>query len=253
MINWREKFLAFAIHFVVTAALGACAAALIFLVWFPHPFATLIGGTELFLLVVGCDLALGPLLSLVVYNSRKSRGKLVFDYVVIGILQLAAMLYGVYIVAGTRPVYVAFSTDRFEIVTARDIDDKELAAARSPEYRRLPLTGPQFINVVVPQADHNDALFEALAGNEAHQRPKFYQPYASGLETIRRRAKTVAELEKKFPAYQPQLDAAVQAAGIPAERLRWLPVRHRKGFSTALVDTGTGKPVRYVEVDPYGE
>ncbi len=123
MINWREKFLAFAIHFVVTAAFGACAAALIFLVWFPHPFATMIGGTELFLLVVGCDLALGPLLSLVVYSSRKSRGKLVFDYVVIGVLQLAAMLYGVYIVAGTRPVYVAFSMDRFEIVTARDIED----------------------------------------------------------------------------------------------------------------------------------
>ena len=253
MINWREKFLAFAIHFVVTAALGACAAALIFLVWFPRPFATMIGGTELFLLVVGCDLALGPLLSLVVYNTRKSRGKLVFDYVVIGIVQLAAMLYGVYIVAGTRPVFVAFSSDRFEIVTARDIDDKELAAARSPEYRRLPLTGPSFINVVVSQADHNDALFEALNGNEEHQRPKFYQPYASGLETIRRRAKTVADLEKKFPAYQPQLDAAVEAAGIPAERLRWLPVSHRNGFSTALIDTETGKPVRYVEVDPYGE
>ena len=191
MINWREKFLAFAIHFVATAALGACAAALIFLVWFPHPFATMIGGTELFLLVVGCDLALGPLLSLVVYNTRKSRGKLVFDYVVIGILQLCAMLYGVYIVAGTRPVYVAFSMDRFEIVTARDIDDKELAAARSPEYRRLPLTGPKLINVVVSKADHNDALFEALAGNEEHQRPKFYQPFASGLEKIRRRARMV--------------------------------------------------------------
>ena len=61
MINWREKFVAFAIHFGVTATLGACAAALIFLVWFPRPFATMIGGTELFLLVVGCDLALGPL------------------------------------------------------------------------------------------------------------------------------------------------------------------------------------------------
>jgi hypothetical protein len=253
MINWREKFLAFAIHFVVTAALGACAAALIFLVWFPHPFATMIGGTELFMLVVGCDLALGPLLSLVVYNTRKSRGKLVFDYVVIGTLQLAALLYGVYIVAGTRPVYVAFSGDRFEIVTARDIDDKELAAARSPEYRHRPLTGPRFVNVVVSQADHDDALFEALAGNEEHQRPKFYQPYASGLETIRARARVVADLIKKFPAYQPQLDAGVHAAGIPPERLRWLPVRHRNGFSTALVDTATGKPVRYVEVDPYGE
>jgi hypothetical protein len=62
MIVWREKFIATAIHFLVTLALAACAAALIFLVWFPSPFATMIGGTELFLLVVGCDRARGPLI-----------------------------------------------------------------------------------------------------------------------------------------------------------------------------------------------
>src|SRR3954469_17436699 len=186
MIIWREKLRAFVIHFLVTATLGACAAALIFLVWFPRPFATMIGGTELFLLVVGCDLVLGPLVSLVVYDSRKSRRALLVDYGTIGVLQLAALIYGVYVVAGTRPVYVAFDGDRFEIVAARDIRDAELAAARSPGYRSLPLTGPRFINVVVPPADHNDALFEALAGNEEHQRPKFYLPFESGIEAIRK-------------------------------------------------------------------
>jgi hypothetical protein len=252
MINWREKFVAFAIHFVVTATLGACAAALIFLVWFPRPFATMIGGTELFLLVVGCDLALGPLVSLVVYDSRKSRRALLVDYGTIGVLQLAALVYGVYVVAGTRPVYVAFNGDRIEIVGARDISDEELAAARSPGYRSLPLTGPRLINVVVPPADHNDALFEALEGNEEHQRPKFYQPFESGIEAIRKHARTLAELEKKFPAYVPQLDAAMHAVQLPAQRVGWLPVHHREGFWTALIDTETGKPVRYVAVDPYG-
>jgi hypothetical protein len=66
MIVWREKLIAMAIHFGVTAVFAASAAALIFFVWFPPPFHTMIGGTELFLLVVGCDLALGPLLSLVI-------------------------------------------------------------------------------------------------------------------------------------------------------------------------------------------
>ena len=87
MIVWREKFLATAIHFLVTLALAACAAALIFLVWFPDPMQTMIGGTELFMLVVGCDLALGPLISLVIYNSRKSRRELVIDYTIVGAVQ----------------------------------------------------------------------------------------------------------------------------------------------------------------------
>ena len=252
-INWREKFLAFGIHFLATAALGACAAALIFLVWFPRPFATMIGGTELFLLVVGCDLALGPLLSLVVYDSRKSRGKLVFDYTVIAIAQLSAMIYGVYIVAGTRPVYVAFSGDRYEIVTARDIDEDELAGARLPEYRSLPWTGPRFVNVVVPQADHDDALFEALAGKEEQTRPKFYLPFETAIEAIRKHAKTVAQLERKFPAYSPALEAAVHAEHLTPDVARWLPVRHRNGFWTALVDPANDRPLRYVPVDPYGD
>jgi hypothetical protein len=253
MIDWREKFRAFAIHFLVTLALGACAAALIFLVWFPHPFATMVGGTDLFELVVGCDLALGPLVSLVIYNSRKSRRQLIADYAIIGAVQLAALVYGVYIVAGTRPVYVVFDKDRFEVVTARAIGDADLAAARDPAYRTLPLDGPRFVSIKVPAADQQDALFEALRGHEQHQRPKFFVPFETALAAIRERAKPVPALSSKFPAAAPLLEAATRETDVPAERLRWLPVHHRKGFWTALIDEQTGRPVAYVAFDPYGE
>ena len=252
MINWRERFLAFGIHFLATAALGACAAALIFLVWFPHPFATMVGGTELFMLVVGCDLALGPLISLVIYNSRKSRRELLMDYTVVGIVQLAAMAYGVYIVAGTRPVYVAFNTDRLEVVTAREIYDRELAAAKEP-YRTLPLGGPRYVAVIVPPSESQDALLQSVAGNEEHQRPKFFAPYEAALDAIRAHARDIDKLEKKFPASSAGIEEAARHSGIPPERLLWLPVHHRKGFWTALIDRQTGLPVRYVALDPYGD
>jgi len=252
MINWREKFLAFGIHFLATLLLGACAAAVIFLVWFPDPFETMVGGTELFVLVMGCDLALGPTLSLVIFDSRKSRGKLLFDYIVVGGVQIAALVYGVYIVAGTRPVYVAFSVDRLEVVTARDISDKELAAASGTEYGSLPLGGPRYVAVIVPPAEKQDALFQSVAGNEEHERPKFFAPYAAALDAIRKHARGIDVLEKKFPAYTSDLEAAAKSAGIPREQAQWLPVHHRKGFWTALIDAQTGMPVRYVAVDPYG-
>jgi hypothetical protein len=251
-IVWRERFLAFAIHFVVTLALAACAAALIFIVWFPDPFQTMVGGTKLFELVVLCDLVLGPLISLVIYDSTKARWQLVMDYSIIGAIQLAAMIYGVYIVAGTRPVYVAFNQDRIEVVTARDIDARELAAARDPAYADLPLDGPRFVAVQVPPEDRQDALFQSLTGNEEHQRPKFFVPYETALAAIRKRAKPIAELKVKFPASAPLLDAAISRLTIPAERVRWLPVRHRQGFWTALIDNDDGRPVAYVPFDPYG-
>jgi hypothetical protein len=253
-INWRERFFAFSIHFAATLALAAIAAALIFFLWFPHPFETMIGGTELFMLVVGCDLALGPLLSLVIYNTQKSRFKLVFDYTVVGVVQLAAMVYGVLIVAGTRPVYVAFNKDRLEVVTARDIEDSELAAARDPRYSRLPWNGPRLVYVDVPREDQQDALLQSVAGREEHQRPKFFAPYEQGLAAILKRARPVSRITKKFPDTAPRFDAAMaELRDIPPERIAALPVRHRNGFWTALIDTETGMPVAYVPVDPYGD
>jgi hypothetical protein len=251
MIVWREKLLATAIHFLVTLVLAAAAAALVFLVWFPDPLQTMVGGTELFLLVVGCDLVLGPLISLVIYNSRKSRRELLTDYSIVGAIQIAALVYGVFVLAGTRPVYVAFHHDRLEVVSAHDIGDTELAAAKDPLYRSLPLTGPRLVSIDVPAADREDAMFQAAVGHEEHMRPRFYVPYESKLERIRARAKTLEELVEKHPKAKPLVDAAVAKLTTPAERVRWLPVHHRKGFWTVLIDTEDGKPVSYIDFDPY--
>lgn len=251
MINWREKFIATTVHFAVTLVFAGIAAALIFLVWYPAPFGKLIGGTELFILVVGCDLVLGPLLSLVVYDSRKSRGKLVLDYSVISVLQVSALVYGVAIVADSRPAYVTFSGDRFEIVPAGDLKPKELAAARDPQYRSVPWTGPRFVAVVIPKADMNDALFEALAGNLEVMRPKFYVPYETQTEKIRSKAKKLDELESRSPASRPLIERALRGVDVPREQLGWLPVRHLKGFGTALVDMATARPVAWIPFDPY--
>jgi len=251
MIVWREKFIATGVHFLLTLTLAACAAALVFLVWYPDPFQTMIGGTELFLLVVGCDLALGPLISLVIYNSRKSRRELITDYAIVGAVQVAAMVYGVSILAGTRPVYVSFTFDRLEVVSASDITDAELAAARKPEYAKVSYTGPSLVATFVPDADRNDAMMEGVKGNDVYLRPKFYVPYETQLAQILAHAKPLSELTARKPEAKPLFDAAMRDIKLPPDRIRWLPVHHIKGFWTALIDVNDGKPVRYVNFDTY--
>ena len=117
MIVWRERFLAFAIHFLVTLVLAAIAAALIFLVWFPDPFQTMVGGTELFELVVVCDLALGPLISLVIYDSRKARREA--DHGLLHRRRGAARRAGLRRVhrRGHAPGVRGIQQDRLEVVT----------------------------------------------------------------------------------------------------------------------------------------
>lgn len=251
MIVWQEKLKAFGVHFLVTLALAAAAAALIFLVWFPDPFQTMVGGTTLFLLVVGCDLALGPLISLVIYNSAKSRGKLLFDYTVVGAVQLAALIYGVYVVSSSRPVYIAFAKDRLEVITASEIEDSDLAAAREPEYRTRPAWGARLVGTFVPPEEHNDAVFSALAGKDISVLPKYYTGYDSQLEAIREKAQSLKALEERHPSAKPLLGEARAELSAPDERIRWLPVKHKAGFWTVLIDVGTGRPLKYLPLDPY--
>ena len=52
MIAWREKWRAFALHFLLTLAVTAGAAALVFLFWFPAPFLQMLGGARLFAVLV---------------------------------------------------------------------------------------------------------------------------------------------------------------------------------------------------------
>ena len=250
-IVWRDKLLAFGIHFIATALLATAAAALIFGVWFPAPFNAMIGGTKLFVLVVGCDLALGPLISLVIFNRGKSRRHLVIDYSIVALVQLAALGYGVWVMAGSRPAYLAYVVDRFEVVAAHAISDADLAETRDPRFARRPLFGPELVTVKVPSAEEQDVLFEELAGHQSGARPRFYVPFPAGLEEIRRRGGMIPDLEKRHPEARAELERAVADAGVPAARLRWLPVAARLGFWTALIDFETGKPVSFADLDPY--
>jgi hypothetical protein len=245
MINWSEKARAFAVHFLVTLVFSAIAAALVFFVWFPAPFHEMLGGTTLFEIMVLCDLGLGPLTSFIIYNSRKSRRALLFDYTVVGIVQFAAFVYGVYAVANTRPAYVVSVGDRLEVISAGEIDAADLARG-ADGFRQRPAWGPQFVAIEEPQdpKERDKALFEALAGKDYSVLPAYYVPYEQGVAEIKRRALPVSELAKRHPEAKPLIQ--------PADaKLVWLPVRHAKGFWTVLLDPGTGRPVRWLPLDPY--
>jgi hypothetical protein len=252
VIAWREKTKAFAVHFLVTLAFSASAAALVFLIWYPSPFAVMLGGAKLFLILLMCDLGLGPLSSFVIYNSKKSRRELLFDYSVIGSIQLAAFLYGMYTVAVSRPVYVAFIKDRLEVVVARDLDDADLARG-AEGFRQRPKWGPKFVAIQEPTdpKERNKVLDSAFMGKDYPMYPAYYVPYERSLQQIKERALPVSDLEKSHPQSAPLLASAAAELKIPVEKLLWLPVKHRKGFWTALLDADTGRPVDWLPVDPY--
>lgn len=251
MIDWREKSVAFGFHFLITLVLSAAAAALVFFVWFPEPFHDMLGGTRLFEIMVLCDLGLGPLSSFIVYNSRKSRRALLFDYTVIGVIQLTAFVYGVYAVANNRPAYVVYVGDRFEVIPAGAIEDADLA--RGGDYARRPHWGPQLVAIreASDAEELNKMLFSGLAGKDYSVLPEYYIPYEQDVAEVKQRSKPVSDLEKRHQEAQPLVARAVEELQLPVERLLWMPVMHKNGFWTVLLDAETGQPVSWLPVDPY--
>jgi hypothetical protein len=246
-----ERLRAAGLHFIATLAVTLVAAAIIFWVWFPSPFAEMLGGFKLFALIAVCDLVLGPLISLVIYNTRKPARELVTDYMVIGCVQLAALGYGMWVVAQTRPVVVSYTAGRVDVVQASQIADADLKAAKAP-YNSLSWTGPIQVLTVLP-TDQKLVLeiteTAVAGGRDFHNVPSLYRPYAEAVTEVIRAAKPIDKLLEKAGKDKAIVDAAMTKLGKSASDVRWLHVKHRTGFWVALVDAKTAEILAYLPLD----
>ena len=108
-----SKLRAFATHLLVSAAVAGGLLLLLITRWYPMPYFVADGGWQGIRLVVAVDVILGPLITLVIYNRNKSRGKLLFDYAVVGVIQACAFAFGVWTVFVSRTAMVVFADGSF--------------------------------------------------------------------------------------------------------------------------------------------
>ena len=131
-----NRWKASALHLGLSAAIGLSVIALMLAVWYPQPYFAAMGGDTLILILIGVDVVIGPVITLIVFDPKKKSLK--FDLAVIALLQLAALAYGCHVMFEARPVYNVFVVDRFEVVAANQVDDESLAKVTAPEFRTLP-------------------------------------------------------------------------------------------------------------------
>ena len=108
---------AFLIHLAISFAIFLVLAYLIFVYWYPLPFFHTDGGWQGFRIVVGVNLVLGPLLTLIVYKPGKPGLK--FDLTLIGLLQAIALTWGTWVTYTERPVAVIYTLQYFTPVSAK--------------------------------------------------------------------------------------------------------------------------------------
>ena len=239
------------LHLGVSVLMASLAALLVFMVWYPSPFAAVTQVAPVFLMLVGIDIVVGPALTLVVAKPTKPRAELIRDLSVIAVLQLAALGYGLHSVAAARPAALVFEVDLFRLVTVADIDPAVLGEAPA-KLRSLSWSGPRLMAVVKPtDPDEQLRTIElGLSGIPLAALPRYWRDYATQTEQVWQKSRPVLDLLAKYPQLKPQVKAIAAQAGQPPEALRFLPLMSRQSSWVSLVAPGA-KIVGHLPVDGF--
>lgn len=249
LFAWRIGLL----HLAVSIFFATLVAAFGFTQWFTYPYSELIGGRELFILIVSVDVVCGPLLTLILISPAKSRREMVFDLSVVALIQLSALSYGLYTLSLARPVALVFEVDRFRAVTASEIAFTDLALA-PPKFKSLSWTGPNILGIHPPK-DAEDRLRSidlSLQGIEPSMRPQWWQDYELSVPQVLAKAKAMDLLRRKHPAHSAQIDEVLSSAGLTDAGSLWLPLVGRKSSEwVVLLDAKTAQPKAYLPLDGF--
>ncbi|MFZ6689416.1 TfpX/TfpZ family type IV pilin accessory protein [Undibacterium sp. SXout11W] len=237
-------------HVLISGVIAGVGSLLILLLWYPWPLSEMSGGWSLLLLVCSVDVVLGPLLTFVIFDTRKPRSEIVRDLTIIAVLQLSGLCYGVHTVYLARPVVIAFEGKLFRVVSAIEIEDNELSKA--PEkFKTLSLTGPTFVGTreVSSEDERFDAIAHAMVGSDKSMRPIFWQAYEKSVPRILSDSKPLTTLLKNYPEQKNALDQVLAKSGKKMDELRYLPLISKFAVWTILLDAKTAQPVSYLSVD----
>ena len=225
-------------HLGLSAVVAALSAAAVFGLLYPAPYRALLGVGAIFVLVLAVDVVSGPLLTLVLASPAKSRRERWLDLGLIGLIQLAALAYGLHSVWAARPVVLAFEVDRLVVVTANEIDPAQLAQA--PEgLRRLPWWGVHQVGTRRPVSNQEalESVGLGMAGISPAMQPGWWLPRNAQLAAMKTRAQPLADLITRRPQDAQTLRDAAHAAGADPAALFYLPLTSSKAKDwVALLD-----------------
>jgi hypothetical protein len=214
---------AFALHLLgsfcgLTLVLGA-----LYLGWYIWPGLYLSSVLHIVGIVVIVDLVMGPTLTLVVANVKKSRRQLTRDVGIIVLVQLLALIYGAVTLWMGRPLYYAFSSDCLQLVQASDLQPDEIAKGQ----RQNPSLAPYWYSrprwVWAPLPTDSDAAAKIVqgavlgSGQDVIQMPRYFQAWNAGLPYLRAQLRPIEDIRYLSTHEKQTVKARMAREGLTAE------------------------------------
>lgn len=233
------RYSAAAIHLGLSILVSLLLLSLFWFVWYPRPLLRALGGAEVFLLLICVDVILGPILTLVVFKSGKRT--LRFDLAVIGVVQLAALLYGVYTMFLGRPIYLAGDGSRFVVVQASDLD---------PTRTNASWTGPEWVGFALlnDPREHEKLMF---TGFNYAGFPQTHVPLASLRQKFVENSKSIDTLKRLNPGHEAAIDDWLAARGTHSASVRFVPLQATAEAMAVMLDANTADIIGIAPFKPW--
>jgi hypothetical protein len=232
----RFRLKAFGLHLLGSATALLLVFGGLYLGWYRWPGWYLAGAASVAPVVVGVDLALGPLMTLLIASPRKPLRTLARDISIIVAVQLVALGYGAVTLWQGRPLYYTFSVDSLDMVQASELSQQEIAAARRQNQWLAPhwYSLPQWAWVPLPENPDEAAKIVTQAtfgGTDVIQMPRYYRPWREGLPSLAKQLRTVDDAKGFYPREKQLLKQRMSRLGLSPDQ----PV--------ALTMWGRGRPL----------
>jgi hypothetical protein len=250
----RFRIKAFSLHLASSATVLTLILGSLYLGWYRWPGWRLTDVTQVVLIMVCVDVVLGPTLTFIIANQKKSRHVLSRDVGIIVVAQLCALIYGSVSLWNGRPLYYAFSESVLQLVQAYDIDDAEAQAGRNQNPALAPYwyTLPRWIWAPLPTDAElsREIITSAITGgDDVISMPKYFKPWEDGLPTLRKQLKKVDDVAYFAKSEKAKLKEKIRAIGIPDDQANTMPLTGRGHPLLAVFDLATLKITKILKVN----
>lgn len=245
-----NRFQAFALHLTTSAIVVSLFLALTFFVLYPPPLFEVEGTLSAIQILLGVDIVLGPLLTLIVFKPGKPSLK--FDMAVIIAIQLAGFIYGAHVIVSERPAIVSFAVDRFVVISAADTKDMAMDKLDSKQVK-LKAIGPTYVYAEMPEDPAKyDLVFGPLEGKpDLERRPEFYRDFHANIARNFDEAIDLKKYVQKYPDARDAVENYLKASGKSYEDIAAYPVSGKQHDMVIVVDKQSKQLAGFIDINPW--
>jgi hypothetical protein len=237
----RFRLKLFSLHLLSSATVLTLILGCLYFGWYRWPGWYLTDVTQVVVVLICVDVVLGPTLTLIIANQKKSRRDLARDIGIIVAVQLCALTYGSVSLWSGRPLYYAFSENVLQLVQAYDINANEADLGRQQNPSLAPhwYSLPRWIWAPLPEDPaEREKIFAAAVsgGDDVISMPRYFKRWEDGLPSLGKQLRKVSDVPYFSPGEKKKLKDKMKAAGMADDQADTMTLTGRGNPLLAVID-----------------